>query len=117
MTAFRRPKSAAEFVGGAAVAQTLEEAPPPVAEKVRAVAPPAPVAPPPRPLPPPLDLIAGASLHPRVMKQVNFDMPETDHFELKRLVDSIPRMTMRTFILEAIRHEITRVRAEGVVQS
>lgn len=50
-------------------------------------------------------------LSPRVMKQVNIDMPETLHWELQQLVKSMPDMSMRKFILHAISVEMARVRA------
>lgn len=52
-----------------------------------------------------------AYLDPRVMKQVNFDMPETDHYRLKTLVDSIPGMSLRRFLLEAAHEKMERVLA------
>lgn len=50
-------------------------------------------------------------LNPRVMKQVNIDVPETLHWELQQLVKSMPDMSMRKFILRSITTEMERVRA------
>jgi hypothetical protein len=107
-TGFRKPQTPDEFVGGA---KTLTDQPvAPDMGQGRATPQPAPVALPQRPTQPSPDLFA-EPLNPRIMKQVNFDMPEPDHFELKRLVDSIPRMSLRKFILEAIYEKIERLRA------
>lgn len=48
-------------------------------------------------------------LNPRVMKQVNIQMPETDHYALKVFVKSIPDMSMQRFILEAIEEKKQRM--------
>lgn len=50
-------------------------------------------------------------LNPRIMRQVNIDVPETLHYELRELVDTMPKMSMRKFILEAIAEKMERVRA------
>lgn len=50
-------------------------------------------------------------LNPRVMRQVNIDVPETLHWELQQLVKTMPDMSMRKFILLALDAEMTRVRA------
>lgn len=51
------------------------------------------------------------ALNPRVMRQLNIDVPETLHYELRSLVDTMPRMSMRKFVLEAIAEKMTRTRA------
>lgn len=52
-----------------------------------------------------------SALNPRVMRQVNIDVPETLHHDLRSLVDTMPKMSMRKFILEAIAEKMTRTRA------
>jgi hypothetical protein len=73
--------------------------------------------PPPVPAPPPTQRQKPAApangLNPRVLKQVNLKMPETDHFELMALVHTLPSMSMHRFILEAIAEKMERVRAGG----
>lgn len=56
---------------------------------------------------------APPELSPRVQKQVNIVMPETDHYELKELVKTMPDMSMQRFILEAIAEKTARVLAGG----
>ena len=115
-TGFRKPAlTPEEFVNGAKTA-VVQEAPPP------APPPPAPpkAAPTPTPRPPaverpqrvplPAPDMLTEQLNPRVMKQVNFDMAEPDHYELKQLVDSIPKMSLRKFILEAVKEKMERLR-------
>lgn len=51
------------------------------------------------------------ALNPRVMRQVNIDVPETLHHDLRSLVDTMPKMSMRKFILEAIAEKMIRIRA------
>lgn len=83
--------------------------PPPIAAPV--VAPPAPaVARPRMPLPAARDLLED-QLSSRVMKQINFDMPETEHHDLKSLVMTMPNMSLRKFYLQAVREKMARVRA------
>lgn len=53
-------------------------------------------------------------LNPRVMRQVNISMPETDHYSLKELCKTIPNMSMQKFILEAIAEKAQRV-GRGIV--
>jgi hypothetical protein len=43
-----------------------------------------------------------AHLNARVMRQVNIEIPETLHWQLMRIVGTIPRMSARRFIIEAI---------------
>jgi hypothetical protein len=50
-------------------------------------------------------------LNPRIMRQVNIDVPETLHWEIQQMVKSLPDMSMRKFILRAIGAEMDRVRA------
>jgi hypothetical protein len=57
-------------------------------------------------------LVTEPELNPRIMKQVNFDMPEPEHYRLKRLVDAMPSMSMRKFILAAIKEKMERLGAE-----
>lgn len=52
------------------------------------------------------------ALHPRVMKQINIRMPETDHYDLVAFINSLPRTSMQKFILEAIQEKIIRIRGE-----
>ena len=98
-TSFRRnvrtaPIGPEEFISGAKTAVSLEEG--------RAVesAPPQPTL-----------VEARPDLNPRIMRQVNIDVPETLHYELRELVDTMPKMSMRKFILEAIAEKMQSVRA------
>lgn len=60
----------------------------------------------------PKPLVTEPELNPRIMKQVNIDMPEPEHYRLKRLIDAMPKMSMRKFILEAIAEKMVRVGAQ-----
>lgn len=53
---------------------------------------------------------APAWLDPRVMKQLNFDLLEARHCELKALVLTMPSMSVRKFIVMAIEREIANTR-------
>lgn len=51
-----------------------------------------------------------ALLDPRVIKQINIRMPETQHYELTAFIDSLPRTSMQKFIIEAIAEKMDRMR-------
>ena len=92
MSRFSKPKTAQDFVSNSPFERSLAM-PEPVA--------PAELAPPPQ------------ELNPRVMKQLNFDLPETEHHALKVLVASMPNMSMRKFIVAAIREKSERLKNGG----
>lgn len=101
---FRTPRSVEDFVSGAATAQTLEQPAPTLRQELAAGQGAAPAA----------GTVATdlfePPLNPRIPKQVNFDMPEPEHYALKQLVDSIPKMSLRKFLLEAVREKSDRIR-------
>lgn len=49
-------------------------------------------------------------LNARVIKQINIRMPETEHADLLAVVDSLPRMSMQRFIVEAIAEKVARLK-------
>lgn len=101
--AFRSPRTVDEFVEAAATAmpparKTLPGEPPTAKTKPK----------PAEPVIPPTP-----ELNPRIMKQVNFDLSEPDHYRLKEVVSSMSgRMSLRKFIVAAIQAEIARVEKE-----
>ena len=92
MSRFSPPKTPQEFVSGSPLERSLATPEPPAPAQ-------------PAPLPP--------ELNPRVMKQLNFDLPETEHHALKVLVASMPNMSVRKFIVAAIREKTERVKGGG----
>lgn len=98
MSRFSKPKTAQDFVSGSAFERSLADPEPQTMPEPVAAAQPAPPA---------------QELNPRVMKQLNFDLPETEHHALKVLVASMPDMSMRKFIVAAIREKVERVKGGG----
>ena len=107
--AFRSPRTVDEFVEAAATAmpparKTLPGEPPTAKARPKPAAPP-PVIPP------------APDLNPRIMKQVNFDLSEPDHYKLKEVVSSMSgRMSLRKFIVAAIQEKIAQVEKEQGAQ-
>lgn len=58
---------------------------------------------------PPAEPSAGDAPNPRIMKQVNIDMPEPLFVELRALIATIPQMSMRRFLLEAAQEKRDRI--------
>lgn len=92
MSRFSKPKTAQDFVSSSPFELSLAM-PEPVEPAT------------PAPQPP--------ELNPRVMKQLNFDLPEPEHHALKVLVASMPNMSVRKFIVAAIREKSERVKNSG----
>lgn len=92
MSRFSKPKTPQDFVSGS-----------PLERSLATLEPAAPAQPEPQP----------QELNPRVMKQLNFDLPEPEHHALKALVASMPNMSVRKFIVAAIREKSERVRGAG----
>jgi hypothetical protein len=101
MSRFSKPKTPQDFVSGSAFERSLADPEPQTMPEPVAAAQPAPPAPP------------AQELNPRVMKQLNFDLPETEHHALKVLVASMPNMSVRKFIVAAIREKTERVKGGG----
>ena len=91
--AFRVPRTPDEFIEAAATVT-----PPVLPAQLPPVEAPDPAAP---------------ALNPRVMKQLNFDLSEPEHHQLKQVVESMSgRMSIRKFIVAAIREKIARLEQE-----
>lgn len=75
---------------------------------------PYPLAPPPRT--PELFIAQAKTAHrhdgldPRVIKQVNFKLPETEHADLMAMVKTLPDMSMQKFIYQALTEKIERTK-------
>lgn len=98
MSRFSKPKTAQDFVSGSPFERSLSMPEPQQQPEPKFL---------PQPVPP------AHELNPRVMKQLNFDLPETEHYALKMLVASMPNMSMRRFLVAAVMEKMQRERGEG----
>lgn len=58
-------------------------------------------------------VVNGASLNPRIKKQLNLEISEVLHCELKQLVATMPGMSMQRFVIETIEEKMKQLAREG----